>query len=189
MNAALTRLARDVAMLRAQLAPPATLSPLDIARLVGFRDLDGWQGDVLTRTGNTLMLCGRQTGKSSTAALKALHQAVDHPGSTTVITAPSLRQSQLLYSKVRSFHAALGPTDPRTGRKCRASLHPHPSEQPTGEFRPDRPDANQTARSSSRDARPLWMARRTGMTFLWSPPPAAPSSCSAPRHGRRGHFF
>src|SRR4051812_10038050 len=107
--ATLTRLERDIAALAGRVQSPATpLTPLELAHRVGFHDLDPWQERVLTGTGNTLMLCGRQVGKTTTAALKAIHQAVAHAGTTTLITVPTLRQSQLLYAKTRTFHTALG---------------------------------------------------------------------------------
>jgi hypothetical protein len=113
MNATLSRLARDVASLRAQVAPPsAPMTALEVARRGGI-DPDPWQARFLESRGNALLCCGRQTGKSTATAVRAIHQAVSFPGTVTLITAPTLRQSQLLYAKVRAFHAALGPLVPQ----------------------------------------------------------------------------
>lgn len=110
---ALASIEKRLAVLTGKLRPPAEpLSALEVARLAGFDPLDDWQRDVLTGSGNRLLCCGRQTGKSTTCAVLALHQVTMRPHTTTIVTAPTLRQSQLLYAKVRSFHAALGPAAP-----------------------------------------------------------------------------
>ena len=50
------------------------------------------------------MACwGRQTGKSTAIALKALHYAFSRPRSTVLIVSPSERQSRLLLEKVKAF--------------------------------------------------------------------------------------
>ena len=50
------------------------------------------------------MACwGRQTGKSTAIALKALHFAFSRPRSTVLIVSPSERQSRLLLEKVKAF--------------------------------------------------------------------------------------
>ena len=66
-------------------------------------DLDPWQKKVLSRKGDIALRCGRQTGKSTAVGLKARKLAYDYPGSTILIMAPSLRQSSLLYEKVRAL--------------------------------------------------------------------------------------
>ena len=106
-------LERRVNALAGRVQPPAAaLSPLEVADRSGIEP-DPWQSAFLARTGNALLCCGRQTGKTTTVALRATHQAVAVAGTTTIITAPTLRQSQLLYAKVRAFHTALGAVVPR----------------------------------------------------------------------------
>ncbi len=66
-------------------------------------DLDKWQSKVLNYKGNVALRCSRQSGKSTAVGLKARKLAYDYPGTTTLIMAPSLRQSSLLYEKVRGM--------------------------------------------------------------------------------------
>ena len=59
---------------------------------------DPWQTEQLqTVTGNTLLLCSRQAGKSTCAAALALLQAILHPGSLVLLLSPTLRQSGELF--------------------------------------------------------------------------------------------
>lgn len=46
---------------------------------------------------------GRQCGKTSTIAVKAIHFAFVHPGTTTLIVSPSLRQSMIMFDYVVGF--------------------------------------------------------------------------------------
>jgi phage terminase large subunit-like protein len=43
---------------------------------------------------------GRQTGKTTTIATKAIHYAYTHPKTTTLIISPSLRQSIIMFDKI-----------------------------------------------------------------------------------------
>ena len=62
---------------------------------------DPWQAEVLRYEGPRLiMLCSRQTGKTSTAAHKALFTALFHPGSLTLIVSPSQRQSSEMHRSI-----------------------------------------------------------------------------------------
>jgi hypothetical protein len=63
--------------------------------------LDDWQKGVLKYEGRQLaMNCSRQSGKSTIAALKALHTALHFPGSLTLIVSPSQRQSGEMFRLV-----------------------------------------------------------------------------------------
>jgi hypothetical protein len=54
---------------------------------------DGWQAGVLRWSGRRLLMnCCRQSGKSTTAAVLALHEALYRPGSLVLLLSPSLRQ-------------------------------------------------------------------------------------------------
>ncbi len=92
----------------------AALDPVIFARSVGITP-DPWQADVL-RSRHTRMLlnCSRQSGKSTTTALLALHQAVYVPRSLVLLLSPSLRQSSELFRKVATSYTALGATVPST---------------------------------------------------------------------------
>jgi phage terminase large subunit-like protein len=46
---------------------------------------------------------GRQTGKTTTIATKAIHYAYTQPKTTTLIVSPSLRQSMIMFDKILGF--------------------------------------------------------------------------------------
>lgn len=78
------------------------LDPVRFSQSIGI-DPDPWQADVLRHEGKRVLLnCCRQSGKSTTTATKALHQALFFPKSLVLCGAPSLRQSQELFRKIRS---------------------------------------------------------------------------------------
>jgi len=69
----------------------------------------GWEPDVNQRrilrskSKRVILLCTRQFGKSTTAAMVAAHQAVTRPGSMILLVSRSERQSGELFSKVKAF--------------------------------------------------------------------------------------
>ncbi len=74
---------------------------------IGFKP-DQWQIEALRSTGRRLLLnCSRQSGKSTIAAIKALHRALYWPGSLILLVSPSYRQSGELFLKVRESLAQL----------------------------------------------------------------------------------
>lgn len=77
--------------------------PVVLAHTVGMRP-DPWQAEVL-RSGapRTLLNCCRQSGKSTTAALMAVHQAVYSPGSLVLVVTPAQRQSIELVRTCTAF--------------------------------------------------------------------------------------
>lgn len=69
---------------------------------------DKWQRDVLRSTSRRVLLnCCRQSGKSTTVAIRALHTALYVPGSLTLLISPSERQSIELARKVFGMYRAL----------------------------------------------------------------------------------
>jgi hypothetical protein len=83
------------------------LDRVEFARAVGM-DPDPWQQDLLrSEAPRVLLNCSRQSGKSTMAAILALHQALYFPGSLVLVLAPALRQSGELYGKVSSFYQRL----------------------------------------------------------------------------------
>jgi hypothetical protein len=70
---------------------------------------DRWQAKVLHSTGNLLLNCSRQAGKSTTTAILATHTALYSPGALVLLGSPSLRQSRELFSKVSDFIGKLEP--------------------------------------------------------------------------------
>jgi hypothetical protein len=88
-------------------APPY-LEPVAFARSLGVEP-DAWQADLLRSDKRQVAVCcSRQCGKSSTAALKATHRAVYHPGSLVLVVSPSQRQSNELFRKVSLLVRRLG---------------------------------------------------------------------------------
>lgn len=77
--------------------------------VLGFH-AEPWQTRVLRSTASRVGLnCTRQAGKSTIAAVLALHGAVHEPGSLVLLAAPSLRQSGELHRKTSAFLARLSP--------------------------------------------------------------------------------
>jgi hypothetical protein len=69
---------------------------------------DQWQSDLLRSDAKQMiLLCSRQSGKSTTTSILALHQAIYTPNSLILLLSPSLRQSQELFRKLQDFYNAL----------------------------------------------------------------------------------
>jgi hypothetical protein len=70
---------------------------------------DPWQRHLLhSQAGRMLLLCARQSGKSSVAAALALQAALLRPRAPVLLLSPSLRQSGELFRKVQDLFQALG---------------------------------------------------------------------------------
>jgi Terminase large subunit, T4likevirus-type, N-terminal len=79
---------------------------------------DPWQADLLRSTSRRILLnCSRQSGKSTLAAVLALHRGLYHPGSLVLCLAPALRQSQELFGKIAAFYRDLGRPVPAQGER------------------------------------------------------------------------
>lgn len=82
---------------------------------------DTHQAGLLYRaTKRTILNCSRQIGKSTLVALKAVHTAHHHAGSTVIVTAKTLSQSQELIRKIRNFASVSGSS--RKGYKNRVEF-------------------------------------------------------------------
>jgi len=69
---------------------------------------DPWQVALLQAdTSRILMLCCRQSGKSTVAAIMALHTALYEPPALILLLSPSERQSKELFKKVTTFYSHL----------------------------------------------------------------------------------
>jgi DNA-binding NtrC family response regulator len=55
-----------------------------------------------------ILCCHRQWGKSTVAALKAVHHALSRPGASVLVCSPTLRQSGQFLAKMLQFFFALG---------------------------------------------------------------------------------
>lgn len=71
--------------------------------------LDAWQIDACRNTSpNMLLLCGRQTGKSTWAALMAIWHVTQFPNQLILVVSPTQRQSDELYRKAMVLFDAIG---------------------------------------------------------------------------------
>ncbi len=63
-----------------------------------------YQEKLLNDPSERIVACmGRQTGKTTTIATKAIHFAFTHPKTTTLIISPSMRQSMIMFDKILNF--------------------------------------------------------------------------------------
>jgi hypothetical protein len=84
--------------------------PAQIMQAAGLQ-ADPWQERVLTSPSDShLLLCSRQSGKSTTCAALAVHTALYSAPALVLLVSPSLRQSQELFRKTRDFHRDLDVT-------------------------------------------------------------------------------
>jgi hypothetical protein len=104
-------LLREVEKLEASRASRRREIPADrveFARSLGIAP-DPWQEDLLRSEASRVLLnCCRQSGKSTMAAILALHRALSSPSSLVLCLAPALRQSQELFGKIAGFYRDLG---------------------------------------------------------------------------------
>lgn len=71
---------------------------------------DPWQAGMLrSRSRKQILNCARQSGKSTSTAVLALHTAIYQPGALILLIAPAQRQSRELFAKVTDFLALLEP--------------------------------------------------------------------------------
>jgi hypothetical protein len=84
------------------------LDPAAIMERAGMPP-DAWQVRLLrSRNERTMLLCSRQSGKSTVTAAMALHEVLFRPKSLVLLLSPSLRQSQELFRKVTDFRNRIG---------------------------------------------------------------------------------
>ncbi len=83
------------------------LDPVVLARAAGL-DPDRWQTDLLRSNAPRVLLnCSRQSGKSTMAALLAVHLANYESDALVLLLSPSLRQSQELFKKTAEIRQGL----------------------------------------------------------------------------------
>jgi len=80
------------------------LDPVIFVEMVlGFHPFD-YQKKLLRDQSKRIVACmGRQTGKSTTIAAKAIHFALINPNTTILIVSATLRQSMLMFDKILGF--------------------------------------------------------------------------------------
>ncbi len=120
------QLKREIEGLRARRPNRQASIPTDrveFARLLGI-DPDGWQERLLrSDASRVLLLCSRQAGKSTMAALIGLHRALTRPGALVLILAPAERQAKETFAKAAAFYRTLGhPTPANSYRKLGMEL-------------------------------------------------------------------
>jgi len=92
---------------KATLLDQCWAQPELLMRTAGI-DPDGWQTDLMRGDWRkALVLCSRQSGKSTVGAALALLQALLEPGSDVMIISRALRQASELLRKVKMLHRAL----------------------------------------------------------------------------------
>lgn len=69
---------------------------------------DAWQADLLQSDAKQMiLLCSRQSGKSTVSSILAIHEAIYQPNSLILLLSPSLRQSQELFRKLKDVYNEL----------------------------------------------------------------------------------
>lgn len=93
------------------------LDPVLLARRAGIEP-DGWQARLLRSPSRRLLLNAcRQSGKSTTVGVVAVHAALFQPGALVLLVSPTLRQSGELFKKALAVYRAAGrpvPADSET---------------------------------------------------------------------------
>ena len=80
------------------------LDPVTFAREILKFEPFPYQIQLLRDPSKRIVICaGRQVGKSTTIAVKAIHFAATNPGTTTLIVSSTLRQSMLMFDKILDF--------------------------------------------------------------------------------------
>ena len=83
------------------------LDPVLLARDCGIEP-DPWQAGLLrSMPKRSLLLCSRQSGKSTVSALSALWAAIYQPEALVILISPSQRQSGELFRVTIGFHSRL----------------------------------------------------------------------------------
>jgi hypothetical protein len=86
-----------------------SLDPCLLAEVAGLAELDDWQVAALrTRAPRCLWNAARQAGKSTLAAVLAVHQVLYSPASLVLVVSPTERQSKEVFKKALDVYAATG---------------------------------------------------------------------------------
>ena len=73
------------------------------SEVLGIQPDANQSGVLSVEAQRVILACHRQFGKSTTAAIKAIHHATHSPDSLTIIVAPTLRQGGLLLDTIHRF--------------------------------------------------------------------------------------
>ncbi|RLF07823.1 MAG: hypothetical protein DRJ69_06785 [Thermoprotei archaeon] len=104
----LERLERQLERLKAEEVPAPQKDPVEFCQKILRFAPTPYQRRFLQDQSKRILLCwSRQSGKSTTIAVKAIHYALTHRKTLTLIVAPSLRQSMILSDKIQDHLANL----------------------------------------------------------------------------------
>ncbi len=97
--------------------------PVKFAELLGLQP-EAWQAEILrSEEKQHIILAARRTGKSTTAAVLALHRALTIPGFRVILSSPTLEQSQIPLLMCISMYRQLGrPVPPVSERRTGLEL-------------------------------------------------------------------
>jgi len=83
-----------------------------------------YQVKLLEDSGKRIVACmGRQSGKTTTIAMKAIHFADTNPNVTVLITSPSLRQSMIMFDRIAGFVYSAARLRNKIVRATRTLIH------------------------------------------------------------------
>ncbi len=86
----------------------AAADPVVFAQRAGLEP-DPWQAAFLRSSARQrILLCSRQSGKSTITAAAAVHTAIYKPGALILVVAPALRQAREVYRKMEVLYAGVG---------------------------------------------------------------------------------
>jgi phage FluMu gp28-like protein len=98
--------------------------PVDYAeKVLGMKPFS-YQAELLRDPSKRIVACmGRQTGKTTTIAMKAIYLAETNPNVTILITSPSLRQSMIMFDRMADFVYSKPRLRNRIRRATRTLIH------------------------------------------------------------------
>jgi len=98
--------------------------PVDYAeKVLGVKPFP-YQAKLLEDENKRIVACmGRQTGKTTTIAMKAIYFADTNPNVTVLITSPSLRQSMIMFDRIATFVYSVPRLRNKIVRATRTLIH------------------------------------------------------------------
>jgi phage FluMu gp28-like protein len=98
--------------------------PVDYAdKVLGVKPFP-YQAELLLDENKRIVACmGRQTGKTTTIAMKAIYFADTNPNVTVLITSPSLRQSMIMFDRIATFVYSVPRLRNKIVRATRTLIH------------------------------------------------------------------
>jgi len=98
--------------------------PVDYAeKVLGVKPFP-YQAELLLDENKRIVACmGRQTGKTTTIAMKAIYFADTNPNVTVLITSPSLRQSMIMFDRIATFVYSIPRLRNKIVRVTRTLIH------------------------------------------------------------------